>query len=187
MKHYHHFYTGKILFVILFLIMGVFHESAAQIAHFPIVQNYGGIYEIPEAEEMPDPSENYKIIIDLVSGEEDPKAINAMVDNIARMMNLHGLAGVPSENIQVKIAIHGKAIFSILNDRKYTELFGVPNPNLPVYHELRKAGAEVYVCGQSLLARDMQTTDIDENATLALSMLTTLSKYVPKGYMLLRF
>ncbi|WP_194975017.1 DsrE family protein [Aquiflexum lacus] len=161
--------------------------TIAQTAQFPIVQGFGGIYEIPEATERPDPNGNYKIIIDLVSASDDPKQINRMVDNIARMINLHGIGGVPRENIKVKVAVHGGAIFTILNDSYYEKLYGTKNPNLQVYEALKDAGVEFYICGQSLIAREMKTTDVWDGAEIALSMLTTLTTYVPQGYMLMRF
>lgn len=136
---------------------------------------------------MPDPNGEFKIIIDLVSGAEDPKQINRMVENIARMINLHGLGGVPRESMKVKVAVHGGAVFSILHDAFYEKLYGVNNPNLPVYEALKAAGVEFYVCGQSLIARDMKTSDVWGGTEIALSMLTTLTKYVPQGYMLMRF
>lgn len=170
-----------------FIALLVSFSSYGQEAQFPIVKGFGGIYEIPEATERPDPKAEYKIIIDLVSGSEDPTNINRMVDNVARMINLHGLEGVPKENIKVKVAIHGGAIFSILDDRYYQKLYGVDNPNLLVYQALKDAGVDIYICGQSLLARDMKTDDVWEEATIALSMLTTLTTYIPKGYILLKF
>ena len=173
------------------LILSIFYLSTdflwAQKAEFPIVKNFGGIYPIPEATEVPDPNGEFKIIIDLVSASEDPNQINRMLDNVARMMNLHGLGGVPPDNLHVKVAIHGGAIFSVLNDAYYEKLYGVKNPNLPVYEALKNAGVEFYVCGQSLIARNMKTTDVWQGTEIALSMLTTLTKYVPQGYMLMRF
>ncbi|MCL6260388.1 DsrE family protein [Aquiflexum sp. TKW24L] len=162
-------------------------SAFCQTPQFPIVKGFGGIYEIPEATERPDPTAEYKIIIDLVSAADDPKQINRMVDNIARMVNLHGIAGVPKDNIKVKVAVHGSAIFSILNDEEYQKINGVKNPNLPVFEALKDAGVEFYICGQSLIARNMKTTDMWEGTEIALSMLTTLTTYVPQGYMLIRF
>lgn len=176
-------------YLLLFILLICLHSQAviAQEAQFPIVKGFGGIYEIPESTENPDPNGEFRIIIDLVSGAEDPKQINRMVDNIARMMNLHGLGGVKKENLHVKVAVHGGAVFSILNDDFYQKLYGVDNPNLPVFDALKEAGVEFYVCGQSLIARDMKTTDVWQGTEIALSMLTVLTKYVPEGYMLLRF
>jgi intracellular sulfur oxidation DsrE/DsrF family protein len=162
-------------------------SAHCQTPQFPIVKGFGGIYEIPEATERPDPNGEYKIIIDLVSAAEDPQQINRMVDNIARMMNLHGVGGVAKENLKVKVAIHGGAIFSVMNDAYYEKLYGVKNPNLPVFEALKDAGVEFYICGQSLIARNMKIADVWGGAEIALSMLTTLTKYVPQGYMLMRF
>jgi intracellular sulfur oxidation DsrE/DsrF family protein len=177
----------KILFISSIVLFATLNTAFSQTAQFPIVKGFGGIYEIPEATERPDPNGDYKIIIDLVSASEDPKKINRMVDNIARMINLHGIAGVPRENIKVKVAVHGGAIFTILNDDYYEKTYGAKNPNLPVYEALNDAGVEFYICGQSLIAREMKTTDVWDGAKIALSMLTTLTTYVPQGYMLMRF
>jgi intracellular sulfur oxidation DsrE/DsrF family protein len=179
----------KIFIFITLLILGGLGNlfCRAQSPEFPIVKNYGGIYEIPEAKERPDPNAEYKIIIDLASAAEDPEKINRMVDNIARMINLHGLAGIPKENIKVKVAVHGGAIFSILNDASYEKQFGVKNPNLSVYEALADAGVEIFICGQSLLARDIKVSEVWEGSTIALSMLTTVTTYVPQGYVLLKF
>lgn len=175
----------RVLSLVYFIFCGV---AAAQTAQFPIVQGFGGIYEIPEATERPDPDGTYKIIIDLVSAAESPGAVNRMVDNIARMINLHGIAGVPKENIKVKVAIHGGAVFSVLNNDFYKKLYGIENPNLPVFEALKESGVvEFYVCGQSLIARNMLTADVWQGAEIALSMLTTLTKYVPQGFMMIRF
>lgn len=178
----------KNLYTTLILAIGILQVGfSQQVGLDPIVTGYGKVFEIPEATERPDPNGEFKIIIDLVSGAEDPKQINRMVDNIARMLNLHGVGGVSVDNLHVKVAVHGGAVFSILNDAFYEKLYGVKNPNLPVYEALRNAGVEFYVCGQSLLARNMKTTDVWEGTEIALSMLTVLTKYVPQGYMLMRF
>ncbi|WP_111672522.1 DsrE family protein [Algoriphagus litoralis] len=162
-------------------------QANAQTPQFPIVKGYGGIYEIADATERPDPSLEYKIIVDLASGAEDNKQISRWVDNVARLMNLHGLAGVPKEKIKVKVIIHGGAIFSLLNDENYQERFEVANPNLKVFEALKEAGAEVYVCGQSMIARNLKTADLWPGVTIAHSALTTITTYVPQGYVLLRF
>jgi intracellular sulfur oxidation DsrE/DsrF family protein len=169
--------------IVLFL-MGT---AIAQEAQFPIVKGYGGIHAIPDAVESPDPAKEYKIMIDLVSASEDPKQVNRMVDNIARMVNLHGIAGIPKEKINVKVAIHGGAVYSLLINPEYKKQHGVDNPNLAVYEALQAAGVEFYICGQSLIGRNIPKEQIWSGAQLALSMLTTVTTYVPQGYTLIRF
>ncbi len=173
-----------LFFVFLFLSAMC---SYAQTPQFPIVKGFGGIYEIADATERPDPTLEYKIIVDLASGAEDNKQISRWVDNVARLMNLHGLAGVPKDKIKVKVVIHGGAIFTLLNDENYQNRFEVDNPNLKVFEALKEAGADIYVCGQSLIARNLKTADLWPGVTIAHSAMTTITTYVPQGYVLLKF
>jgi intracellular sulfur oxidation DsrE/DsrF family protein len=173
--------------VLLALSLGVTAKSYAQSPQFPIVKGFGGIYEISDATERPDPSREYKILVDMSTGAEDNKQISRWVDNVARMINLHGLAGVPKENINVKVVVHGSAVFTLLNDENYKERFGVDNPNLKVYEALKAAGVDVMVCGQSLVSRNMKTGDLWSGVRVAHSALTTITTYVPQGYILLKF
>ena len=159
----------------------------AQTPQFPIVKGFGGIYEIPDATERPDGTLEYKILVDLTSPSEDNKQISRFVDNVARMMNLHGLAGVSKDRIKVKVIVHGGGIFALLNDENYKKRFEVDNPNLKVFQALEEAGAEILVCGQSLIARNLKTADLWQGVTIAHSALTTITTYVPKGYIQLKF
>lgn len=175
----------KFTFFGLFLFLSIYAQ--AQTPQFPIVKGYGGIYEIADATERPDPSMEYKILVDLATGAEDNKEISRWVDNVARLMNLHGLAGVPKEKIKVKVVVHGGAIFTLLNDENYNKRFEVTNPNLKVFEALKAAGADIYVCGQSLIARNLKTSDLWPGVTIAHSAMTTITTYVPQGYVLLKF
>lgn len=172
--------------LIAFWVMG---SSAlfAQSPQFPIVKAFGGIYEIPDASERPDPALTYKIIVDLASPAEDNKQISKWVDNVARLMNLHGLAGVPQERLKVKVVIHGGAIFTLLNNEQYQSRFQVDNPNTKVFEALAAAGVDIMVCGQSLIARNLLTKDLWPGVKVAHSALTTITTYVPQGYVLLKF
>lgn len=161
--------------------------ALAQTPQFPIVKGFGGIYEIPDATERPDGSLEYKILVDLTSPSEDPKQISRFVDNVARLMNLHGLAGVTQDRIKVKVVLHGGGIFTLLNDENYKKKYEVNNPNLAVFQALEEAGAEVLVCGQSLIARNLKTSDLWPGVTVAHSALTTITTYAMQGYIVLKF
>lgn len=159
----------------------------AQSAQFPLVKGFGGIYEVPDATERPNPTLEYKIIVDLSTGADNPNQISRWVDNIARLMNLHGLAGVPRENMHVKVVVHGGAIFTILNNEEYQKRYQVDNPNLPAYQALKDAGVDIYVCGQSMHARSLSKSQILPVIEIAHSAMTTITTYVPQGYTLLKF
>jgi len=161
--------------------------SFAQTAQYPIVKGYGGIFEIKDATERPDGTLEYKILVDLASAAENDKEISRWVDNVARLMNLHGLAGVTKEKIHVKVVVHGGGVFTLLNDAKYQEKYQVDNPNLKVYEALREAGAEIMICGQSMVMRKLSKEDLWPGVKIAHSALTTITTYVPQGYVMLKF
>lgn len=163
------------------------HLSFAQTAKFPIVKDYGGIYEIKDATERPDPNGEYKIIVDMTTGASSPEQISRWVDNIARLINLHGLAGVPKDKIHVKVVVHGAGIFTLLDNEAFQERNKVDNPNLKVYEALKEAGVEIYVCGQSMVARGFKKDDLWSGTIIAHSAMTTITTYVPQGYVLLKF
>lgn len=177
----------KILFACFSFLLISSSALLAQTAQFPIVKGHGGIYEIPEATERPDPTKEYKILVDMTTGPDNPAAVSRWVDNVARMMNLHGLAGVPQDRLHVKVVIHGGAIFTLLQDEEYQKRHQTANPNLEVYEALKAAGAEFYVCGQSMIARNLEKSDLWSGVEIAHSALTTITTYVPQGYVLLKF
>lgn len=160
----------------------------AQERQTPIVKDFGGIYLIEGAEEIPDSTKTYKILIELVTGNKNAEEFSFWINNVARMMNLHGVAGVPRENIQVKVVVHGGAVLDIVSDQRYLEEFEIDkNPNAAVIKALQEAGAEILVCGQSLIAREIEKEELQPGVQVALSALTTISKNVSEGYVLLKF
>lgn len=168
---------------ILFLITCfTFSYSFSQSYTFPVIKNYGGIYDVPDAIEKPDPSLDYKIVIDLAGGSERPDELNYGLNNIARMINLHVMGGVPKEKISVIVAVHNEASYSILDNSQYREKYKTDNPNLALYKELKESGVQFYVCGQSLVARKIDRKRISADVGIATSMLTVLTTYQLKGY-----
>lgn len=170
-----------------FVLSYFFYSTTAQDAKYPIVTDFGGIYEIPEATVKPDPDQAYHIVIDVVSGPSTPDKLNPALNNVARMLNLHGLGGVKAENLHVVLAIHGQATESVINNEAYQALFQVDNPNLALIDALDRAGVRMAVCGQSLLGKNIQTSVVNSKIEIALSMLTTVTTYQLMGYGLLRF
>ena len=124
----------------------------------PIIKNYGGIYDLPDAEEKIDPSLDYKIIIDVARASEKPEDVNWALNNVARLLN-----------------------------EEYKKEYGVDNPNLELYKELQDAGVKMVVCGQSLVVRKIDPKKMVPGIKVASSMLTTITTHQLKGYALLMF
>jgi intracellular sulfur oxidation DsrE/DsrF family protein len=177
----------KLLILVSACVILLSTHARAQARIFPVIPGYGGIFDVPDAVEKPDPSLEYKIVIDLAGGSADPAELNPGLNNIARMINLHASAGVPREKIQVVVAIHNKAAFTILSAVAYRKKYKVDNPNLGLFKELQAADVKLFVCGQSLIARGIERNTITPEVQIATSMLTVLTTYQLKGYAWFKF
>lgn len=169
------------------LLIIILSAGFAQEKVNPVIKNFGGIYDIPEATVKPDPNQEYKIVIDVYGGTDDKTEIDRSLNNVARMLNLHAVGGVDPGKMKVVLALHAKSTYSILNDELYKAKFGTSNPNIALVKELKEAGVEVTVCGQSLRGRGVENDQVLSEVEIATSMLTTVTSYQMKGYQLLRF
>lgn len=160
---------------------------SAQSRVFPVIKNYGGIFEVPDAIEKPNPELDYKIVIELATGSEKPGIFNASLNNIARLINLHVVGGVPKDKLQIVVAIHGEASFSVMNNEAYRDKYKTGNPNLDLYQELSEAGVKFFICGQSLISRDIDRTKMIPQVKIATSMLTTITTHQLMGYAVMKF
>ena len=153
----------------------------------PIVPDFGGIYAIPEAQKYPDTTLTYQIVIDVTQGAEKPDQLNPSLNNIARMLNLHGISGIKKAQLDVVAVIHSSATPVVLADQAYQEVFDCNNPNGELIKALSEAGVSLFVCGQSLLARNYYEYPLHPDITISISALTVLTEYQRKGYALLKF
>lgn len=153
----------------------------------PIITSFGTVSSIPFATVELDPSLEYKIIVDVMTGSDDKSSVFFSMNNVARMLNLHALAGVPKERMHVVLAIHNAAVWSVLTDASYKERFGSTNPHTPLIRELVDNGVKVVVCGQSLIKQKIAPDQLLEGIEVATSALTTITEYQLRGYAVLRF
>lgn len=171
---------------IVLLLMFIVKQSDAQTPSNLIIADYGTISGIENIVD-PDPNLEYKIVIDLKAASPDPAKINPGLNNIARMLNLHAAGGIKKEALYVVAAIHGSATHTVLDNSGYRKHYGVDNPNLELISQLKEAGVNLNVCGQSLIARNRGFENINPDITIALSMLTVVTEHQMKGYGLLVF
>jgi len=171
---------------IVMLTLFIVNQSHAQSPSNLIIADYGTISEIEDVVD-PDPNLEYKIVIDLKAASPDAAKINPGLNNVARMLNLHAAGGIKKENLHVIAAIHGNATHTVLDNSGYQKHYGVDNPNLELISQLKQAGVDLNVCGQSLIARNNGFENINPDITIALSMLTVVTERQMKGYGLLVF
>ena len=177
----------KHFLTITFFLFATAHFSHAQEAHAPMVPGFGAVYKIPDADKLPDPDLKYKVVIDMTAGTTDHTELNPALYRLARMLNLHALGGVPQDNMDVVAVIHSKATSRVLSNEAYRKHFDADNPDAELISALSKAGAEIYVCGQSLIARGYAGDKLHPDIKESISAMTILTEYQLKGYVLMSF
>jgi len=177
----------KNFFLSIFIVFTFNQLAFSQEAQYPIVKGFGGIYPIDNVAELPKKSLKYKIVIDIKGGDENEEGFNASLNNIARMLNLHGLGGVKAANIEVVAVIHSKATPTVLSNEAYQKKHGKNNPNKELIEALSKSNVKLFVCGQSLLARGFKGSKLLSEIKVSISALTILTTYQLEGYALLTF
>ncbi|MFT4736968.1 MAG: intracellular sulfur oxidation DsrE/DsrF family protein [Cyclobacteriaceae bacterium] len=171
---------------VIFILIAAGHSLLGQVKSSEIIKDFGIILAIEEAKQ-PNPNLEYKIVIDLKTTISDPEQINAGLNNVARMLNLHAAGGIAPENIKVAVAVHGGATPLVLSHEGYEAKYGIKNPNLELIKQLREAKVEIFVCGQSLIGRNYAFESVNTEIEIALSMLTVVTEKTIVGYQLLVF
>ncbi len=112
--------------------------------------------EVPNAKELPDPNMTYKVLFDVSKAATKPDQVNPTLDALARYLNTLDKWGVPPEHRKLAVIFHQTGVQSILNNEVYKERTGKDNPNAALIQNLKKAGVELHVCGQGLLANKIE-------------------------------
>ncbi len=124
-----------------------------------------------------------KLVFDLGYTTEKGQ-INGGIEEVMRILNLHGAAGVKKENLDAYVIFHGSATASFLDDDIYNKQFQVSNPNIPLIKQLQDAGVKLVICGQTLGLRSMDISSFPDGTLKAYSARTASSDLVQRGYML---
>jgi hypothetical protein len=100
------------------------------------VKDFGKVYNVPFAQDRPDPTMAYKIVFEASQPIDTFSQFYPPLEHVARMYNLHVYGGVPQKNLDVVLVIAGFGIPAAMNNEAYKKKYGVDNPNLKVLEEL---------------------------------------------------
>jgi len=158
-------------------------------ATYPLIKNskYSGVIPIADVQEKPDPSMQYKLLIELTLWSKDSaavKEINGGLAEVGRLINLHVASGIPKDHIHVVIVVHGPALNAFLNDEHYRKKFKTANPNLDILEQFRALGTKFIACGQAQTFLGIPREDMIPDIATALTAQVVLSNYQLKGYVL---
>jgi intracellular sulfur oxidation DsrE/DsrF family protein len=147
---------------------------------YPLVRGHGGVVRLPRAAEQP--RKGAKAVFD-VTADAKPGEVNRGLEQVARLLNLYGAAELKARDVQITAILHGEADKAVLSDAAYAARFKVAaNPNLPLIRDLKKAGVEVLVCGQSLHELGFKAEEVADEVPVADSAMLVLTNKQMDGY-----
>ena len=147
---------------------------------YPLVPGHGGVVPLPRAAEQP--RKGAKAVFD-ITADAKPAHANKGLEQVARLLNLYGAAGLKAGDMKIAAVCHGEADKAVLSDAAYVARYNMAaNPNLTLIRELKKAGVEVFVCGQSLHDLGFKSEEVAEEVPVADSALLVLLNKQTDGY-----
>ena len=153
----------------------------------PAIPEADGYIVIPGAKINPDNKKIYRAIYDATKAAKDASKLVPALNMAGSELNALAVCNIPLTHAKFVVVFHGAAIHAILDDAHYKEKFGVSNPNLKVLAELRKSGVKLFVCGQNLLAENIDSKIISPEVMVASDALIVLMTYQNGGYALMSF
>ncbi|MDP6993158.1 MAG: DsrE family protein [Woeseiaceae bacterium] len=173
-----------IIRVISLIVAGLISTQASAQAPStgPYVEAGGPAFEVADRDVPLRESQKYRVVYELTGYPGEKTDVNRPLSVVARFMNMHGKNGVPLENLDVAVVVHGQTLLAMLNDDAYEEMFGVKNPSLALINDLAEAGVQFYACGQSLGFRGLNKSVLAEPVEVGLSAMTMLVTLQSDGY-----
>lgn len=159
----------------------------------PVIKDHGGIVVLPEAAHQP--KTNSKVVLDITADKKEGGVILGF-DRAALILNQYSAVGAGVDNgFKMAIILHGPATKAALSDDGFakhtgsyeTDLGKTKNPNLDLIRRLKKAGVDIYVCGQALAHHGFATTEVAPEVEVAVSAATVNINLQMDGYAYIPF
>ncbi|HEX4795309.1 MAG TPA: DsrE family protein [Humisphaera sp.] len=146
-----------------------------------------GFVKIPDAAFPIDKNSTFRAVFDATRAASKPDQIVPALNMAGAALNDLASEGAPLGNARFVVVFHGPAVDGILDDAHYRAKYKIANPNLAVLSELKKAGVEIYVCGQHLAGENIDPKTLSPDVKVATDALIVLMTLQNKGYALMAF
>ena len=158
-------------------------------ATYPVIKNseLSGVFPVMNVTEKADTSMKYKLLFNMTLWPKDSigrRKLNEGLAEIGRIINLHVASGVPRENLELAIVIHGGALNTYLTNDAFRKKFKTDNPNLDILRQFSDLHARLIACGQAEIFFSIPAENMIPEVKTAFSARVALSTYQLKGYTL---
>lgn len=167
---------------LLIFSQSLFANDDSQFSAGPVFKEFGENVQVDGGLLNPQ-DQRFKVVFD-VAKSNDPGKLNRNFNSIARFINMHVQAGVPEQNIEVALVVHGKATFDLLKPDAFTSKFDQTNANSTLLSDLIAQGVSIYLCGQSAHHLGVKPKDVIDEVQISLSAMTANALLQQQGYTL---
>ncbi len=169
--------------IVLAAWIGFSSSARAQSAQALPIPGYQPAEELPGAKELPDPKMTYKVVFDIAKASAKVDEVNPGLVVVARYLNTLAEHGVPASHRKIAVVFHQDGTEIVQNNEAFkARNDGHDNPNIALIQSMKKAGVDLRVCGQAVLAKKIDPKTIQPEIELDLWALTTLVNLQLRGY-----
>ena len=138
--------------------------------------------DFPGARELPDPNTDYKVVFSVGAKVKDDE-VHPTLKLIGLYLNTLAHNGVPARNRHFAAVFHQGGGDAVLSNEVYKARHnGVDNPNIAVLKELHEAGVELRVCGQGLMGKKLDPSQLLPGVQADLWAMVTMVNLQSRGY-----
>jgi intracellular sulfur oxidation DsrE/DsrF family protein len=154
---------------------------------YPVIEDYGPAWPLPDAAVQPQKGRTYKVIFNLSDAAAKANEVLPGLASAARLLNVFVADGPAPRDLRVVAVFHASAGYAPISNEVYHAKFDVDNPNLKIIRELKAAGVQLFLCGQTLHDLNLNERDLLPEVKLATSAAIVLVTYQNDGYALMPF
>ncbi|WP_262693367.1 DsrE family protein [Kordiimonas aquimaris] len=169
--------TGA-LFVLVVFSAGALYAQPPGFSRGPLITEYGPVTKIENAAPI-SADVTFNVAFD-VTERGEIGSINRRFESAARFLNMHALAGVEANRMNLAVVVHGAAVKDLTHDVAY----GGENANADLIKVLQAHGVKVYVCGQSAAFQGVVASELLPDVEMAVSAMTAHALLQQAGYTL---
>jgi len=172
--------TGAVL--VAGVLLGYAGHAWTQTGSKLPVAGYTAAKDFAGARELPDPSVDYKVVFSVAANAKADE-IHPTLKTISTYLNTLAHNGVAADHRHIAAVFHqggGDAVLA--NDVYKSRHDGVDNPNIALLKELKQAGVDLRVCGQGLLGKKVEPSQVLPGVQVDLWAMTTMVNLQLRGY-----
>ena len=179
--------TLKSKFITLICLSLMAHGLTQTKKSGPVIMDYGRVWRVDNQDFKINTAKTYKVVFDISYSPNDTAQLNTSIETAARFLNMHAQNGLPLEQLNVALVVHGKAAKDLLWSEAYKTKWGVENPNEKLLTDLMRVGVDIILCGQTFSSEGFLKEDLIKGVQLSLSAMTALIQLQDDNYRLIKF